>query len=94
MQWKRLLKTATNNIGLIGVLTFVRSPAKYPLPKKGGRFCEENLLRYQNLPYVNPPSYHKLETFPLLMVVNQAEALRNGFLKNLPRKQNPLLIKN
>ena len=53
MQWKRLLKTATNNIGLIGVLTFIRSPAKYPLLKKGGRFCEENLLRYQNLPYVN-----------------------------------------
>ena len=35
-----------------------------PYPK-GGRFGEENFLRYLDLCYVNPV-YHKLKTFPLL----------------------------
>ena len=31
---------------------------------KGGRFCEENFLRYLDLCYVNP-TCHKLKTIPL-----------------------------
>ena len=38
---------------------------KIPLGIKGGRFCEENFLRYLDLCYVNP-TYHKSKTFESL----------------------------
>ena len=39
--------------------------SKISFTPKGGRFCEENFLRYLDFCYVNPV-YHKLKTFPLL----------------------------
>ena len=42
----------------------VQTTAKYPLPPKGGRLCEENFLRYLDLYYVNS-TCNKLKTFPL-----------------------------
>ena len=39
--------------------------SKIPFTPKGGRFCEENFLRYLDLCYVNP-AYYKLKTFSLL----------------------------
>ena len=46
-------------------INLVPSAAKYPLPPKGSRFGEENILRYQDLCYVNP-EFYKLNTFRLL----------------------------
>ena len=39
--------------------------SKISFTPKGGRFCEDNFLRYLGLCYVNP-THHKLKTSPLL----------------------------
>ena len=45
---------------------------------QGGRFCEENFLRYLGLCYVNP-TYYKLKT-SLLQTVNQYQKFQEIFI--------------